>query len=165
MNRIPIAGWPNYSATEDGTIYGAYGRPLAATINNNGYRRVVLIKGKKRKSESVHVLVCAAFHGPKPTPAHQVAHYDGIRSNCAASNLRWATAKENADDRDRHGTVARGIKQASAKLTPEIVREARARYSPRGRMGETFEALANRYGVSIVAMRKAIVGHNWGWVR
>ncbi|MBE35391.1 MAG: hypothetical protein CMI16_07535 [Opitutaceae bacterium] len=40
-------------------------------------------------------LVCRAFHGPAPSANHEVDHIDRDRSNSAASNLRWASKKEN----------------------------------------------------------------------
>ena len=75
----------------------------------------------------VHTLIAEAFHGPRPTPEHQVAHFDGNPSNNCAWNLRWATAAENAQDRDRHGKTfhPRGILHPNAKLTDEMVRTMR----------------------------------------
>jgi hypothetical protein len=43
----------------------------------------------------VHQLVCEAFHGPKPTPAHEVLHGDENGLNNHADNLSWGTRKEN----------------------------------------------------------------------
>src|SRR5260221_14355915 len=43
--------------------------------------------GNPRK---VHILVCNAFHGPKPSPDHEVAHGDGDSMNNRSGNLRWA---------------------------------------------------------------------------
>ena len=45
-----------------------------------GYPHVVLYDDAGvRINRYVHVLVCAAFHGPKPTEAHQVRHINGVR--------------------------------------------------------------------------------------
>lgn len=49
-------------------------------------------------TETIHTLVCLAFHGPKPTPKHQVAHKDCNKMNNGYLNLRWATPKENIAD-------------------------------------------------------------------
>lgn len=42
-----------------------------------------------------HVLVCTAWHGPKPFPGAVVDHKDGIRSNNRPENLQWVTVQEN----------------------------------------------------------------------
>ena len=42
----------------------------------------------------IHFLVCTAFHGPKPSENHQVAHADGCPSNVRSDNLRWATPRK-----------------------------------------------------------------------
>lgn len=43
----------------------------------------------------VHRLVCEAFHGPKPTSAHEVLHGDENGLNNRQENLCWGTRKEN----------------------------------------------------------------------
>jgi len=53
---------------------------------------------------TVHYLVCYAFHGPPPTPAHtSVDHINRIRSCNRADNLRWATAQMQADNGSSKG--------------------------------------------------------------
>ncbi|WP_208609489.1 HNH endonuclease signature motif containing protein [Streptomyces atriruber] len=59
------------------------------------------------KVESAHFLVCVAFHGPRPTASHQVAHGDGDPTNNRPCNLRWATPAENSAGAVRHGTAGR----------------------------------------------------------
>ncbi len=43
----------------------------------------------------VHQLICEAFHGPKPSPKHEVMHRDEDGLNNRADNLLWGTRKEN----------------------------------------------------------------------
>lgn len=47
----------------------------------------------------VHVLVCTAFHGPRPSSDHTVDHIDRVRDNNKAENLRWATHSEQVYNR------------------------------------------------------------------
>lgn len=54
---------------------------------------------------AVHNLVALAFLPPRPTPAHTVNHIDLDKTNCAKSNLEWATMQEQHD----HWRAARGI--------------------------------------------------------
>jgi hypothetical protein len=64
----------------------------------------------------VHHLVLEAFVGPRPA-GHEAAHGDGDKTNNALANLRWATPKENAADRYRHGTVLFGTRHPLGRKT------------------------------------------------
>lgn len=129
----PIPGETGYFADTKGHIYstrGRYGatepRMLREAPTHDGYLRVRLslgVKGKTRH-QAVAPLVARAFLGPKPSPGHQVRHLNGNRADNRPENLRWGTARENAADRDRHGTTAKGIRIASATQTDDQVRDA-----------------------------------------
>lgn len=83
-------------------------RPLRGTIDSDGYRvfKLTLPDGTKI-ARFAHRLCCEAFRGPKPEGKREAAHWDGNRLNNHTSNLRWATAQENADDRYRHAEERR----------------------------------------------------------
>lgn len=135
----PIPRHASYQASSVGRIRsidreltdGRYwkGRIMVQKNVPRGYRMIALSLGTRGEYRhiGVHTLIAEAFHGPRPTPEHQVAHFDGNPSNNCASNLRWATAAENAQDRDRHGKTfhPRGILHPNAKLTDEMVRTMR----------------------------------------
>lgn len=80
------------------------GRILRTTPDRRGYVSVMLSADGRTRRDYVHRLVLLAFVGPPPTPEHEGAHWDNVRSNNALGNLRWATHEENAADRVRHGT-------------------------------------------------------------
>lgn len=62
--------------------------------NGRGYLVVSLNRDGKRKNHYIHRLVASAFcENPEGKP--HVNHLDHNRSNNAASNLEWCTAKEN----------------------------------------------------------------------
>lgn len=100
------------------------GRILVNTIGENGYPCVgIATMDGVSKNVCVHNLVCEAFHGPKPSQRHEVAHWDGVRTNCEQGNLRWATRKENMEDACRHDTVQKGTDHYNAKLDePTVLR-------------------------------------------
>jgi hypothetical protein len=57
-----------------------------------GGRLHIVHRGKTHK---IHVLVCEAFHGPKPFSGAIVIHEDENPQNNRADNLRWGTRREN----------------------------------------------------------------------
>ena len=111
-----------------------------------------------RNTVLVHRLVALAFIGPCP-PGKQVAHNDGVSTNNAATNLRYATAKENQGDMILHGTSQRGIKNVNNKLQPHQVKEIKSLLG-----GVTQRELAERYGVSQAAINYISVGRSWSWL-
>lgn len=108
----------------------------------------------------IHVAVCEAWHGPKPSPEIEVCHRDGNCQNNRADNLKWGTRQENEAQRREHGGVLIGSQLASSKLTEAAVvfmREARAK-------GATARDLAKRFGVDEKTARNAIAGRTWAHV-
>lgn len=105
----------------------------------------------------VHRLVLLAFVGPRPTPTHEVAHWNDVQHENDRWNLRYATLRENRDDTIRLRTFA-GARNGRAKLTPEQVRQARAMYT--GKHGEQSQ-IARQFGLSSQAMRSVLVGDHW----
>jgi len=68
----------------------------------DGYYRLNLCADGTRVRRSVHLLVAAAFIGPRPEGL-MTRHMDGDPGNNRAGNLAWGTAEENAQDMLRHG--------------------------------------------------------------
>lgn len=96
-----IKGFPGYLITSDGEVIGKrLGKPLKPETIWNGYKRVILFDGKKRRHMLVHRLVAEAFV-PNPWNKLDVNHIDECKANNAASNLEWVTRSENC----RHGTA------------------------------------------------------------
>lgn len=130
----PVVGWDRYSVSNTGLVVRVAGHftskrlgvPLKQHVDSAGlgYQLVRLCKDSKPQSRSVHVLVCEAFHGPRP-PGMQVDHIDGNPSNNHASNLRWVTPLVNtrcAIERNAGCPGNRGESQHSARLTGFQVR-------------------------------------------
>jgi hypothetical protein len=100
------------------------GKVLAASVASNGYLQVSLSRGGSSSQRNPHVLVAEAFIGPRPHGLF-VLHHDGNKLNCRDTNLYYGTRQQNADDAIRHGTIARGVQQWTAKLTDGAVVEIR----------------------------------------
>lgn len=131
---------------------------MLAYKSNGGYWSYVLCEGKKRTAVAAHTLVCSAFHGPKPSRWHQVAHYDGNKNNNSMENLRWVLPRENHDDKERHGRVPRGEKSGPAKLKTPSVKFIRKAYAS-GLFKE--QELANAFDMTQAAISLIILRKNW----
>ncbi len=171
-----IQAFPDYAVSNLGRVKrltykkaspAKAGRILSGTpIKDGGYLVVILCSPSRKRWVKVHVLVCEAFIGPRPSKAHQAAHWDGNPANNALSNLRWATNKENMQDAIRHGRTNRGrhwrvvdgaVTDAS-KLTEYDVRNIRLAE------GRTKASLAIEFGVSEGMIRAIKTRRTWSWV-
>lgn len=108
--HTPVPGFPLYAVDRSGRVWSighnwrGYGvREIVPTLNSDGYRQVRLSIEGRRLCRTVHGLVALTFHGPRPSPRHQVCHANGNRTDNRAENLRWGTGAENAADRTAHG--------------------------------------------------------------
>lgn len=106
----------------------------------------------------LHHVICEIFHGPRPTPRHQVRHLDGNIHNNSAFNLAWGTAIENAADKKRHGTDSAGERNGMAKLSRQAVDAMRQRYAE-SRL--SFKRLGAEFGVSTMTAFRAVRGQSW----
>jgi hypothetical protein len=162
VRYVPINGHPAYFVGTNGRVYKrvAAGRRhfLKPQPVGVGYLRVTLYPGPRRVF--VHRLVLEAFVGPRPA-GMQCCHGDGDRENNAASNLRWASAKANAADRDQHGTTRRGERHYKAKLTEAVVRLIRADAA----RGLGASAIARLRGLKRPTVCHVIAGKTWCHVK
>ena len=81
-------------------------RILKPKTDRYGYLIVSLYAGGKRKTLRVHRLVCEAFH-ENPDNKPQVNHINEIKTDNRASNLEWATARENSNFGTRNERMAK----------------------------------------------------------
>ena len=90
--QYQISSLGNVVRKKDGVILKQYPQ-------KNGYVYVVLDRGRGRHYVPVHRLVCYAFHGSEGyAKGLFVDHINTIRSDNRASNLRWVTPFENANN-------------------------------------------------------------------
>lgn len=159
-----IPGRVGYFVDVDGRVYSARlggMRALAVGRDRDGYPTVQLAKpGRPGRSDhcAIHRLVAAVFLPPRPSARHEIRHLDGDKSNSRPTNLQWGTAKDNADDRERHGRTARGEHAGRAKLTAEDVAGIRVGLAA----GRTHHDLAEEHGVTEGAIGHVKSGMNWG---
>lgn len=93
-----------YGVTNDGRVFSypridargnnRRGKWLKQIPDGDGYPRVHLCVGGKRRKWQVHRLVAMAFI-PNPENKPAVNHIDACRTNNRVSNLEWVTHLEN----------------------------------------------------------------------
>lgn len=163
--------FPGYLICSDGSVWSCWKRTqrravatstplqrLSPGINTGGYPFVRL----KYRGTTFQVirrvprLVLEAFVGACPD-GQQAMHRDGNKSNNAIANLSWGTPKENADDRNAHGTTARGIKIGTAKIDEsqavqilELRRECRS-----------LQSIADQFGISKRQVGRIVHRESW----
>lgn len=127
-----VDGFPAYRVGSDGSVWsrwrkgpgawlGAQWKELRTTTDREGYRRVQLSHANGTKvTRKVCVLVTLAFRGPKPD-GMECRHDNGICDDDRAENLLWGTPAENAADKRRHGTIAKGERHGRATMTDQQI--------------------------------------------
>ncbi len=158
-----IGPFPAYEVSDRGRVRRAAGKTAgrikAVSVDHWGYVKVHLSGGRRGREKMVfvHVLVAAAFIGPKPE-GMQVNHKDGVKTNNVADNLEYVTPLQNMRHARSAGLWAiQGEKHGKAKLTEDQAREVLERL----RNGERQADVAARYGVCQTAVSKIKRGENW----
>lgn len=150
--RVGLSGRKGSTSVRSGIF-----KKLNPYVSSDGYLRVNLKSDDgKVKIRFVHVLVALCFLGEKPN-GFQVCHIDGNRKNPSVSNLKYGTAKENAQDRDSHGTTARGERNGNALLSINDVMEIRRRFSD----GEYPSEIIKSYRVSLSCVEDICYQRSW----
>ena len=163
MEWRTIVAFPDYAISENGQIKrltpgcGTWpGRVLNHAVSR-GYAHVSLRRDKETYNVRVHVLLCEAFHGPRPTLLHDAAHNNGTQLDNRSDNVRWATKSDNQIDRICHGTDIRGSAVYGAKLTERDVARIKRRLAQGARQID----LARAYDVSASTIHLISNGTTW----
>lgn len=147
----------HYAATSDGEVIGYWrGRVvLKGSLDKDGYRRFTLIGDEGEKIHARRsVLVCEAFHGPRPI-GNVVRHGPGSYEDDRPANLCWGTQKQNIADKDAADTVQWGERNPKAKLRKGDVLRIVA--SPE----RSLASLAREMGVTTTAVWSVRRGRTW----
>lgn len=111
---------------------------------------VIYTEDGTKTTKRVHKLVAESFI-PNPHGKAEVAHWDGNTFNNCAQNLRWATRRENNDDKYRHGTNG-------FKLTEEMATAIRTIYET----GDYTQAEVGRmFGVGRTTVGAIVRNETW----
>jgi len=109
----------------------------------------------------VHRLVAEAFIGPCPE-GHIVCHGAGGPLDNSLGNLAYGTpAQNNGADRLRDGTLPRGERSGTSKLTEAQVIAIKHRSAA----GESRASLGREFGVRPENISHIALGRIWGWLQ
>lgn len=122
----------------------------------NGYLSVHLKRAGQKAQKYVHILVCEAFHGPRP-PGMQCRHLNGDKADCTKDNVAWGTRSQNEKDKAAHGTSNRGSRHGLSKLTELQVRAIRVDLAA----GMSQRAISLHYGVCQQTISDIATGKRW----
>lgn len=102
-NRTELVIFNKYTIDTNGVIRNKKTRRISSTQNDtSGYKTVtVRDDADTRHRIRVNRAVASTYHGPPPTPDHTADHVDRNRTNDMLCNIRWASKKEQADNRKR----------------------------------------------------------------
>lgn len=162
VRPVPFA--LDHFAAADGRVFSCARagvlRERRPNSNRGGYLQLSVERLGAFRRYTVGSFVAAAFLAPRPSLAHQLRHLNGNKLDNRAVNLAWGTAQENIDDRERHGTTARGERVGTAVLTAKEVAAIK-----RGLVGGASKAsLARAFGVSWPCIDHIARGDNWNHV-
>lgn len=99
--RMDKIGYPNYCISSFSNLKNAINnRPMATYIDEEGYFVASIINSEgKHVKPYVHTLMALVFIGPRPSDKHSVDHINRERKDNIIGNLRWASPKEQAQNR------------------------------------------------------------------
>lgn len=145
---------PGYYASEEGRIFSDT-KELKQYLNRGYYQFFVSRKLGITRTRTVHVAVCSAFHGPRPSKDMQARHLDGDSTNNRADNLAWGTPEQNAADK-----LLPGHAPPLGKLSREDVDRMREIATA---MGDDLNCaeIARQFSVSRYQAWKVVTGRSW----
>ena len=164
-----ITDFPDYAVSNMGRLKRITegfntkaGLIMSQSPNEKGYLMVSLPDGNgKRRTRKVHLLVLAAFIGPRP-PGKEGNHQDKIKSNNRADNLEWITHAENMHHSHRHGhRFLRGEESRLSLLKDEQVYEIK---NLLGKGDLTLREIGEQYGVKKGTIHAIKAGRNWAHI-
>lgn len=154
-----IAEYPGYAVTADGRIYSDRLNRFLGQSYMNGYKRVKLIVGNKRKSILVHRLVASMFCY-KPQGCNCVNHIDGIKDHNEDYNLEWVTQSQNVQHAWDTGLKKKPIGDLNpgSKLTWNNIQDI---IKQRNDQDVPVSILAVKFNVSKPTIYNILKGKSW----
>lgn len=136
----PVCGYEGrYMVSSLGRVKSLRNDHILKPTFRGCYLSVLLFDDVKAKRHSVHLLVCKAFHGPKPSKWHITNHRDCVKTNNNSENLEWVTHKGNVAHAFENGLMKvrsgdeHWTRQKQHRGKIEAMRKEYLLISPKGR--------------------------------
>ncbi len=168
---LPVPGYEDFYAVSNlgnfqriayaiGARRGLILRGGTMGYGENRYRTMTLCRSPQ-DHKTVHAarIVATAFHGPAPSPTHQVNHKNGIRNDDRAENLEWATPSENT--RHRFDVLGQRNPRGEAHHNAVHTEAAIGAIKAARLNGASYGAISEAYGVPLGQVKNIIAGRTW----
>lgn len=155
-----------YTVTKDGKIFSNYyknrytnkkldiPKELKQTTNAQGYKKVEIGWGDKRKPYYVHRIVALVYLG-KPDNENLIAgHINDIKSDNRVENIKWMTVKENAKYADLNGVICNGVKHGNHLFSKEEIKKIIIMH----RLGKSITFIAKHYKTDNKTIKNIVFG-------
>ena len=159
-----VEGFPNCEVSSLGRVRSLFRggcRVRAQYRNENGYMIVGLQNKRLKVHRRVHVLVMAAFVGPKPERM-DVNHIDGCKQNNRPDNLEYMSRSDNHRHAFRLGLAKSPFQRRGEKHCRSILKDCdvialRNEFT----QGQSRRDLSARYGVSYYTVWDITTRRSW----
>ena len=113
-----VAGYEGYYQVSNlGKVRNVkFNRELKACFDTYGYLLVVLSKGGKHRTRTVHRLVAETFI-PNEEDLPTVNHKDENKQNNCVENLEWCDSKYNCNYGTRNQKISQGVSKCVIQLS------------------------------------------------
>lgn len=153
----PVVGHPGYEVSDHGRVRNrSTGRVQSPKPHPKSGRIKATFGRGAGKRESVQRVVLRAFVG-EPPPGYEASHLNGACTDNRLANLAWEDHLTNMRRKHEHGTVIKGERVNTAKLTEDGVREIRALAAT----GLAQRPLARMFGVDQTAISAIVRRKSW----
>ena len=171
LEALPGEMWKEVTGTERAYFVSNMGRLLCRNWkgsgrdafmkpakDHRGYVRTMLKYPHGFKTVKVHRVVAQEWI-PNPYNKPQVDHINYLRNDNRASNLQWATSKENTERSYADGRISKPV--GMSKVTEDDVRAIRSMFKDSGMKRRE---IADIYGISSATV-KDIILRSWRHVQ
>lgn len=157
----PIQGFSNYEISNSGNIITHNKKEsglMKLKISKTGYYWTTISNEGKRHRINIHKSVLQHFGPPQP-PNTTPDHINRIRLDNRIENLRWATPKEQFQNRLLASQI--GEDNTYAKLTEDQIKEIRGKLLS----GMKLKAIGEEYNVTTTCICLIKLGKRWAHVK
>ncbi len=157
-----LKDYQRYWLNKNGNMISSCGENIiikkaSKQTNRGGYWCHDLSKRGRFTRKYLHVLLLQTFVRNRE-PYEECRHLDGNKDNNCLENLCWGTSKENATDRQIHGTLVIGEQNWHSKLNEVSVKVIRYLYYKKN---ISLSKLGKAYRMSPTTLWAAAIGKTW----